>query len=232
MARNSGFAADEYGQLSLSYDSALAVLPYLLDLLPIRSVLDVGCGTGAWLAAAKALGCLEVLGLEGGEIPEDLLLISRRELLAVDVSEPIDLQRKFDLVMSLEVAEHLLPERASQLVANIQNHSDLVLFSAAIPGQQGSGHINCQWPDYWSAMFAEVGYTCFDAIRSKVWCDDRVEVWYRQNVLLFARGVPAERLSLAGMEPTEPQALVHPELWVWTANELARLQAVSKQESS
>src|SRR4029077_20979056 len=88
-------------------------------------------------------------------------------------------------VVSLEVAEHLDEAVASEFVASLVTHGAAVLFSAAVPRQGGSGHVNEQWPSYWAARFAHHGYVPIDAVRPAVWTDDRVAYWYAQNMLLY-----------------------------------------------
>jgi 2-polyprenyl-3-methyl-5-hydroxy-6-metoxy-1,4-benzoquinol methylase len=63
--------------------------------------------------------------------------------------QPLDLEKEFDLVVSLEVAEHLPASAADQFVNTLVKHGKKILFSAAIPGQGGQDHLNEQWPDYW-----------------------------------------------------------------------------------
>jgi hypothetical protein len=110
---------------------------------------------------------------------------------------------RFDLAVCLEVAEHLPASRAALFVADLVKLSPVVLFSAAIPGQPGVHHVNCQWPAYWADLFAFHGYGCRDEYRWPLWDDDRIESWYRQNVLIFQQGY----------EVTTPRPLVHPFYW-------------------
>ena len=85
----------------------------------------------------------------------------------------------------------------------------VVLFSAAIPGQGGVGHKNEQWPDYWANRFATHGYSVSGALRWRIWNDDRVENWYRQNLLLAA----ADPGKLPSVVFDTPISVVHPVLW-------------------
>ena len=116
------------------------------------------------------------------------------------------LGRTFDLVQTLEVAEHLDEASADTFVDSLARHGDTILFSAAIPGQGGTHHVNEQWPSYWAEKFARAGYTAYDVIRPRIWADPQVQVWYRQNMLLFARSRVFE-----GAQPRLD--LVHPDLW-------------------
>lgn len=87
--------------------------------------------------------------------------------------------------MSLEVAEHLPESCAQAFVNSLTNLSKFVLFSAAIPGQQGRYHVNCQWPEYWAGFFRVRGYVPVDLIRPYIWMNENVEYWYRQNILFY-----------------------------------------------
>ena len=119
--------------------------------------------------------------------------------------------------MSLEVGEHLSPGAAQTLVENLVRHSDLVLFSAAIPMQGGFGHVNERWQSYWVTLFAGTGYRHFDIVRPLVWSDESVHSWYRQNAFVFVRNSRADLIRVAEAEMVRlareslPVDLVHPE---------------------
>lgn len=181
--------------------SAQAIVPLVLDLLHPASVVDFGCGTGVWLAEFAAAGVEDYLGVDAGDAPE--LAIPSDRFRSMDLTQPVDLGRRFDMAISLEVAEHL-PENAARIfVQTITRHADVAVFSAAIPDQRGIDHINEQWPSYWASLFSAEGFGCFDVIRPKVWADESIFYWYRQNTLLFARGLP-------GHQARPPLDLVHP----------------------
>ena len=90
-----------------------------------------------------------------------------------------------DLAICLEVAEHLTPAAGARLVKTLCSVAPVVLFSAAIPAQGGTNHINEQWQSHWADEFAAHGFDCFDPIRPEIWNDRDVFPWYRQNILLF-----------------------------------------------
>ncbi|MER3452772.1 MAG: hypothetical protein C4321_03245, partial [Chloroflexota bacterium] len=138
--------------------SADAVAPLLVDLVRPASVLDVGCGTGTWLAAFRRLGIEDVFGIDGGEITPSMLEIPAACFARADLSRPFDLGRRFDLALCLEVGEHLPAGAADALVGSLTAHAPVVAFSAAIPFQGGAGHVNEQWPGWWAARFAERGF--------------------------------------------------------------------------
>ena len=169
-----------------SLRSARLVVPIVMRLVRLGSVLDVGCGWGSWLKAFQEHGVSVVRGFDGSWADQDRLLIDKRNFRTVDLTEPFEPGDRFDLAVCLEVAEHLPERAASRLIQTLTRAAPLVLFSAAIPGQGGHGHINEQWPEYWAMLYREHGFRRLDPIRRHVWQDDRIEWWYRQNLYLFA----------------------------------------------
>lgn len=184
--------------------SPLKVLRLIARERPIRSVVDFGCGAGAWLAAARALGAEETVGVDGawarGTGVEDACSL----FVEADLESKVSLGRRFDLAICVEVAEHLMEERAETLIDTMVEHSNVVLFAAAIPGQGGADHLNEQWPEYWTTKFERRGYGCLDSIRSRVWNDTDIKWWYRQNTFLAIRGEVGAQVP----------SLVHPECYV------------------
>jgi Methyltransferase domain len=186
--------------------SALATLSMILSANVPRSLLDVGCGRGAWLRAAIDLGVGDIAGIDGADVPQEILRVDKANIKFCDLSKPFDLGRRFDVALCLEVAEHLPEESSQSLVSSIVAHSDTILFSAACPGQAGQHHINCQWPTYWQSLFNEQGYVCDDTLRWRIWDDVRINPWYRQNIFQAHRD-----LKNAGRE-TRLKSVIHPDL--------------------
>lgn len=187
-------------------ESAQAVVSVVNELLRPESVLDVGCGRGTWLAAWDRAGVPDLLGIDGDYVDRTALQIPLDRFTPADLQQSFSLGRKFDLVQSLEVAEHLDEAYADTFVESLARHGEMILFSAAIPGQGGTHHVNEQWPSYWAEKFARAGYTACDVIRPRIWADPRIRVWYRQNILIFTRG-----RALADAAPRLD--LVHPDMW-------------------
>ena len=181
--------------------SAAVVAPLVYGELKPQAVVDVGCGEGWWGAAFADLGC-DVLGLDGDYVENRAIPFQ-----PADLTRTVNLGQRFDLAVCLEVAEHLPRKRAAGLVADLTNLADAVLFSAAIPGQGGVGHVNEQWPAYWTDLFDDHGWETTGALRFDIWTDDRVKNWYRQNLILAAPTLP-DRWPAAEVLP-----LVHPVLW-------------------
>jgi hypothetical protein len=169
----------------LSDSSAQIVLPHVFSLWRPRSAIDVGCLFGAWAAECRRLGVQDVLGVDGDYVDRSALRIPNGLFVQHDLTQPLRLTRRFDLAISLEVAHYLPEQRAAGFVADLCTMAPVVLFSAAIPYQGGTGHVNEQWPAYWAERFAEYGYAPVDCIRDEVWDDPNVASWYAQNALLF-----------------------------------------------
>lgn len=177
--------------------SARAVARLLLGELAIGSVLDVGAGHGAWAAEWMAAGVPDVTAVDGDYVARDRLAIPAERFRAHDLSLPLDLGRRFDLVQSLEVAEHLPAAAADGFVETLTRHGDLILFSAAVPHQGGEHHVNEQPLSYWRAKFAARGYAPYDWLRPQLAGDRAVMPWYRFNTLIYANEAGAARLSPA-----------------------------------
>lgn len=166
--------------------SAQSILPVVERALSMRvkSVLDAGCGEGAWLSVWKSMGA-QVVGLDGAYVNTQQLLIEEAEFVPTDLSCEFDLQQRFDLAQSLEVAEHLPEASADVLVSSLCKHADIVLFSAAPPGQGGENHVNEQPYAYWRDIFAANGYLMYDVIRPSVLENNDIKPWYRYNMFLY-----------------------------------------------
>ena len=172
--------------------SAGIVIDLLLKQLPISTVLDVGCGRGAWLKVWQEKGVSNVLGVDGQYVDMQSLDVPHDSFHSADISKPFAIERRFDLVQSLEVAEHISEESSNTFVENLVRHSNLILFSAAPPGQGGEFHVNEQEYGYWRDKFLEHRYLLIDFIRQQLVNESEVEPWYRYNILLF---VKAEKVA-------------------------------------
>lgn len=235
-------SAHEYDRLFYEYQregslrSAHALLPLVVDALHPTSVLDVGCGAGAWLSAYGKLGVADIAGVDGDYVDRSVLLIEQAAFHPRDITKAFDFGRQFDLVQCLEVAEHVPPEASGMLLDNITRHGTVVLFSAAVPGQGGEDHINEQTYAYWRDQFAARGYRLFDFVRPLVAGHEAIEPWYRYNVLLFAhdrvigllpeavrRSAIPDRMTIPDYSPVAYRLrkavlkLLHPSLVTWLA---------------
>lgn len=194
--------------------AAKAFLPYLFEVIRPNSVLDIGCGTGTWLRVLSEAGVQVILGVDGDYVDIKKLHINPNYFIGLDLSKEINLNKKFDLVISLEVAEHLPQSSADAFVLTLINHSDVILFSAALTNQGGQNHLNEQPFSYWVNKFEENGYVFLDVFRNKIWDDPNIDCWYRQNIFLI---VKKDNILLETCHATKIHDFYHPEIYqmVW-----------------
>jgi hypothetical protein len=166
-------------------------------------------------------GCCGI-GVDGDYVPRNQLLIPEELFAAADLNTCVHTgnisqlgDQRFSLALCLEVAEHLPADASEGLVRLLTRYADVVVFSAAIPHQGGTHHVNERWPDYWISHFNKQHYHLHDILRWKIWNDTRIEPWYRQNLLLFAKeGVfPFDPASIA-LQRAAPTNVVHPGFWL------------------
>ncbi len=221
-----GFYHSKYTDMGRS--SARAVLPTVLEVTRATSIIDVGCGNGAWLAAALEAGVETVQGIDGPWIDEAWLDFPRQHFQTADLSQSFpSLKRGFDLAVCLEVGEHLPPQRATALTQWLTQVAPAVLFSAAVPGQGGTGHVNERWQSSWVEDFARFGLEPVGDLRATFWQSDDVAWYYRQNMLLFvAEGSPAANAPSASPRAQLPHDVVHPAMWDLKRNEHPVVQAL------
>ncbi len=199
--------------LSGSRESATVLVPLMMDEITPSSVVDVGCGLGAWLAEFSEQGVPDVLGLDGAWVDQTVLEIDPADYRVVDLGEPLTLERRFDLALCLEVAQLLDPSEAEELVLSLTKLSDVVVFSSAIPGQGGLGHVNEQWPRYWAELFARHSYVATDPFRLRIWEEPDVKWWFAQNTICLASARALGRLPALAQHACVngiPLSLVHP----------------------
>jgi SAM-dependent methyltransferase len=201
----------------------MAAFPRLFPQGMPTSILDVGCGNGTWLRAASNLGVPDVFGVDGVETSPQKLLFDPKQFKRYDLTALIELGRRFEVVLCLEVAEHLEATVAPVLVESLTKHSDKVVFSAACPGQPGQHHVNCQWPEYWQALFNARGYACEDSLRWQIWSVKDIEPWYRQNLFIAVKD-----FSTAGKEE-RIRPVVHPDMNSWMFPEVERFASHLRQ---
>jgi len=191
-AARTGFDKRLYAiQRASSLKASKPVLLPVLRAVKPASVLDVGCGTGTWLVAARHYGAKQITGVDGSEIAEDQLMIPKKDFIKTDLSKPLRLNRRYDLVISTEVGEHIPPAAAHTFVKNLTRHSDIVLFSAAIPYQAVTDlvhtnlHVNEQYPSYWAKLFAKEGFVPIDCVRGYLWDNKEIPMFYAQNIIIY-----------------------------------------------
>lgn len=197
-----------HDEVTHNSSAAEQVLPVLFEVYQPKSIVDVGCGLGNWIEVAKKMTGSTITGVDGDYVNRSLLKINEEEFIEKDLTKPFDLNKKYDLAICLEVAEHLPESSAKGFIQSLTNHADVIMFSAALPGQGGQNHINEQWPSYWQDHFNNCGFEMIDFFRFKIWDNTKIEYWYKQNLFLVVKkGHP-----LSESQSNLAFSLVHPEL--------------------
>lgn len=234
MQQNKYIYGDDFydTQVEKSLESANEVVPSVLSYVKPKSVLDVGCGVGTWLSVFRENGIEDVFGIDGDYVNTERLLIPKEKFLSRNLAEDAALSKRFDLVVSLEVAEHLPASSAKNFVAALTSMSDVVLFSAAIPGQGGFHHINEQWQSYWRDLFAERDFTPVDCLRPKFWNNKKIQVCYKQNIFFYAAKESLEKFQALMREKSNENPglfdVVHPDMFETIRDQPPTLREIIK----
>lgn len=171
-----------------SLRSAQIFLEHLFKFYRPKSAIDIGCGRGGWLKVCGDLAGAETLvGYDGPWNSQSNMMDQKIKFNGIDLNSKFQAEQKFDIAISLEVAEHLRPESSENFVNSMCHLSDVILFGAAFIGQGGTNHINCRYPSYWANLIVRNDYVVFDIFRPEFWGDDRVRPWYRQNTFLYVK---------------------------------------------
>jgi hypothetical protein len=210
----------------MSYKSTKYILPKVIEVLPkVDSVVDFGPGSGFWLHAAHELGIKKLQGFGlpyTVEIPRELQdYVDPKPCLCdpwfteANFNKPVKTSEKYDLVLCLEVAEHIPVEHEDVLLKSLTNAGDFILFSAAIPYQWGEGHVNIHWPSYWNKKFNDLGYKAADFLRYQLWdfTQEEIELHYKQNMILFVKENRYGELTLTEFDYSKVLNLPHPYIY-------------------
>lgn len=199
-------------QVNGSLKAAERICPFINFLFPqIKSVVDIGCGCGTFLLTFAKYGKY-IKGYDYGEGVENNLLIDKDSYVKADLSQPINFDQLFDLAISLEVAEHVEAKFADIFISNLTKSSNIILFSAAIPKQGGTCHVNLQWPEYWANKFSKYNYIAYDILRPVFWTESDIPYWYRQNMILFVNISETPINKLEKYQNFNCLPLIHPKI--------------------
>ena len=197
------------------------IVPFIIKLFHPSSVLDVGCGLGNFLKVFIDSGINDVTGIEGSWLDYSKIVVDKKFIQIKDLESPFDLHRKFDIAVCLEVAEHLSEDAAERFIETLTGHSDVIVFSAAIPEQGGQNHINEQWIEYWETLFNKQDYKLYDIIRPFIWNINDIYWWYRQNIVVCIKS--SKEVSFK----TPPvNNYIHPELYL---SKIAEINALKRE---
>ncbi len=207
-------------------DSAEQIVPLLIKLFAPKSVVDFGCGLGTFLNCFKSAGVNTVLGIDGPWVNKNLLykFLKPDEFKEWDLENKVELNQNFDLVISLEVAEHLSEDSADTFIETLIDAGTLIVFGAAIPFQEGQNHLNEQWIDYWEKKFNKHNYVMHDILRPIFWDNKKIFWWYKQNMALFSH----KDFKLTDQQNNLIKNIVHPECYI---NKCLTLEAIKNGEA-
>lgn len=203
-----------------SFLSAKNVIQIFSEYYKPGSVIDIGCGVGTWLKAWQDAGTNIIKGLDCNNVADEFLYFDREYIEKVDLEKHKNVDNIFfDLAMSLEVAEHLPQKASADFVDLITSYSDIIIFSAAIPHQPGTRHINCHPLQFWVDLFNKKDYQCFDFLRPKLIKNDQVDFWYKQNILVFVKSEKTDYFVKQGLNiDNQPHFYYYPEIVEYLAN--------------
>ena len=165
-----------------------AVADLILETFNPKQVVDIGCGEGMFLNVFHQRG-IQVLGCD---ISEAALRVSPKDfvIFQADATKPIRFNKKFDLCICVEIAEHIPTRHSKTLVENLTQASDTVFFTAAPPWQGGVGHINEQPFEFWHQLFEEAGFKLEQPLSDNLKArmkEHNVVFWLQQNLMVFTR---------------------------------------------
>jgi glycosyltransferase involved in cell wall biosynthesis len=177
---------------SNKHDWGLEMGKYLSMKLNLSSVIDWGCGIGSLISGAKLQGVEKLLGVEVGYDAAKPYLVEnvKDNIVYGNAAHKCDFG-KFDAAVSIEVAEHLLPEQADVFCDNLANSSSrIIVITAARPGQEGVYHFNCQPKEYWINKIQKLGFTYRQDLSDKIskgWRENvpGIPSYLTQNVMVF-----------------------------------------------
>ena len=205
-----------YGNNETRLESSNEILKIIFDIFKPKSILDVGCGRGAWLKKSKELGTEKIYGIDGawnnGKLIDDQIVFE-----SVDLNKDFKFNNQFDLTLCLEVAEHLDKKIAKNFISCLSKTSNVILFSAAFKYQGGVNHINENLHSYWGELFTNNDFLVFDIIRPNIWDNNKISYWYRQNCFLYVRKNSIEHKSFfknySFLENLKLMDSIHPEMF-------------------
>jgi len=153
-----------------------------------KAIADLGCGIGLYCAALDyGFNLAPVVGFEGSLGVEDLRVYDN--IVEFDLTESYNEEYgTFDLVLCLEVGEHIPEEYEQMFLDNLPRFSnDRLILSWAVPGQySASGHVNCRPNDY---IIEEMVFRSFDLMkRETMFLRKHSSMgWFRKSLMVFKR---------------------------------------------
>lgn len=169
------------------------LMPLLRDIIPFRSLVDIGAGEGHYVRWCRDRG-VNAFGVEGSEAALRRS-VGQGSIVLWDLRQPYRYNGQIDLCLSLEVAEHIDPEFAGIFIDTLCNLSDTVILTATPLGQGGLEHVNEQPKSYWKALFWDRGFhpdheahrKLLEGIAKAQDHGEYVTPWLAPNLMVFKR---------------------------------------------
>lgn len=192
MTVNTKIYDDQFFNNTIKFEnqSAKAAVEILIKHFAPKSVVDIGCGAGIYLAEFKKNN-VEISGFDGSPAAISASLAGDKIKLH-DLCQPLKLNRQFALCLCFEVAEHLAETCADILIDTLTSLSRTIVFTAATPGQGPAslGHINEQPPKYWQKKFKQKKFLMNKKLTEKIkekMIEQNVVWWLSKNLMIFER---------------------------------------------
>jgi len=154
-----------------------------------KSVIDVGCGIGIYLKPLDLSG-ISCFGIEGSSIARKYSVFNKNRIIVADVTRKLNINKKYDLALCIEVAEHIPKKTSSILIGNLTSLSNIILFTSAPPGQGGTDHINEQKPQFWINLFNKKNFV-FDKEKTEQIKNFLIQKkciwWIPANMMIFKK---------------------------------------------
>lgn len=195
-----------------SYNSAKIVLKLISSIYEPQTVVDFGCGVGSWLKAAKEIFNGKVLGFDTHIYDGFNMNIDKSEYSMLDITIPLNTTKMFDMAICVEVLEHIEEKYSDEVIKTLCKQSEFIIFSAAVPLQGGTGHVNEQPISYWANKFSKHGYLAIDYLRPHIWNNENVDLWYRNNIIIYVSEKLYFRLRQKISLKTYPLDILHPQM--------------------
>jgi len=154
-----------------------------------KSVLDVGCGMGLYVNEFDKLG-IDVQGFDGSPAAIRQTVAKKNLVWQEDIRDLDTSDKKYDMVLCVEVAEHIPKKYANKLVKHLTSAGDLVIFSASPKGLGGTNHINEQPIEYWLDKFGDCGFDYWGEETSELAFkikEKGMPHWLWQDIMIFRK---------------------------------------------
>tara|TARA_R110000822_G_scaffold36978_1_gene103742 strand:- start:322 stop:933 length:612 start_codon:yes stop_codon:yes gene_type:complete len=176
------FNADYESIDSLEKPMANSISHWIKQVVNPNKVIDVGCGPGTYVYSVRDRG-LDAIGYDLDQRVKDKPFLENKSIF--------DIEDSADMVICIEVAEHIQPEFSQNIVDNLYNileKDGILLFTAAHVGQGGTDHINNRPKEYWEHKFKEKGLIRCHTLETQLERyvkGDQYMMWFTINQMIF-----------------------------------------------